>query len=178
MAETAHLVEQLGKLQGESGIVFRCHSKGSTHPESDAGNHLWCDHMAAACLDYPRLVDCAMERSHAAGAFRSICPFGTSFWHFAGSWYWLNLEELFKRDWQQIDQLWFGVESYPGKHFQLDESTCLFFDKTSGAMLYSRGFQEIHVQPALNWWRNSLRRCGLRQITENSFAARNPAAVR
>lgn len=158
MQETAHLVEQLAMLEGETGIVLRCHSKGSTHPEHEAPNHPWLDAMAAACLDCPQLVDCAMERAHVAGAFRSIIPFGSSSWHFAGSFYWLKLSELFARDWRRIDQAYFGVESYPGTQFQLSESACLFFDNASGAMLYDRTFHEQNVIPSLTWWKARLSR--------------------
>jgi hypothetical protein len=42
-------------IDNSDDVTFYCHAKGCTHKDNPA-SHLWCDAMAAACLDYPALV--------------------------------------------------------------------------------------------------------------------------
>ena len=58
------------KVLNEPGITLYCHCKGATQPKRHP-SHLWCDAMAAACLDYPELVDCIFE-SGKISAGRSV----------------------------------------------------------------------------------------------------------
>lgn len=173
--EVVSLGKTLAMLADEPGITFRCHSKGCTHPSDAAASHLWADAIFESCLDYPPLVECALQVSHVCGAFRSTQPVGhpahSPAWHFAGSCFWFRNDELFRRDWRQIDNVLWGAESYPGWKFGIHESTCLFFDHAETGHLYDPQFWAQAITPGLRFWRNALKRCGL------SASCANPPVV-
>lgn len=159
------LMEQV--IDDSDDLTFYCHAKGCTHPEG-APSHPWCDAMAIACLDYPALIDFAMERKHIAGAFRSRQQCGTSAakFHFAGTWWWVRNRVLFARDWQHSDPEFWGAESYPGVHFSPEESACLFFDRAETAHLYSSAWWQSVVCPAFRQWRAEFDRRGIRPLAD------------
>lgn len=161
----AYLLES---VQREPGITLYAHGKGSTHLENQA-SHVWCDAMAEACLDYPGLVDCCLKSAATCGAFRSLQPIGNSPspWHFAGTWFWFRNRDLFSRRWGDFEQVFWGTESYPGRHFTKNESACLFYDDAHTAHLYNVDWWRAHIAPALRAWRVRLARCGLRPLCEN-----------
>lgn len=168
LQEVASLPRLLKRIetQDPEAITLYAHSKGCTHADGSA-SHFWCDAMAAACLDYPALVECALSRAHVCGAFRSTMPIGwpsTTPWHFAGTWYWFRSAELFRREWEAIDQNFWGAESYPGQKFTRDESACLFGDAANTMHLYSREFWDGSILPAFWYWRRRLATCGLSPI--------------
>jgi hypothetical protein len=152
----------LESAQSQPGITLYAHSKGCTHVTNEA-SHIWCDAMATACLDFPSLVDCCLRNAITTGAFRSLQPIGSSpsAWHFAGTWYWFRNSALFTRNWGDFEQVFWGTESYPGRHFALNESACLFFDGAHTAHLYSIDWWRAHILPALRGWRGRLSNCGL-----------------
>lgn len=169
-AQTLRWLLAMVKSADPNEITFRCHSKGCTHKADDSASHPWADAMFEACLDYPALIDCMMERHHTCGAFRSTQPVGwprSPAWHFAGSCYWLKHSELFKRDWEQVDRVLWGPESYPGWKFTSEESGCLFFDGAATVHLYDPETWRTTVGPALRAWRGKLARCGLSPLCEN-----------
>ena len=167
MQETAHFLEPLKMLENEGGITLRAHAKGSTHENPDAASHLWLDAMATTCLDYPRLIELAMGQAKTCGPFRSVLPFGSSRFHFAGSWYWLDNHSLFSRDWWRIDEVFFGVESYPGVQFSFEESCCLFADQSQTAHLYNPDHWKQSLIPACDSWKNQLAICGEVPLCQN-----------
>ncbi len=150
------------------------HCKGCTQPDGHA-SHLWCDGMAAANLDYPQLVECAFKsgdgRVNICGAFRShgLWSFpGYHNWHFAGTWFTFRHSRIFAGhdvgdglDWRNIHQNFMGVEAWPGV-IPLAESACLFYDNANTAHLYSNEFWRDNITPAMENWRASLAKCGLR----------------
>lgn len=169
LQEAATLAALLAEVESTdpNEITFRCHSKGCTHASDDAASHAWADAMFEACLDYPQLVDCMMERFHVCGAFRSTQPVGwphSPAWHFAGSCYWLKHSELFRRDWRQVDPVFWSPEAYPGWKFRPEESGCLFFDGAATVHLYDPATWRTSVRPALRAWRGKLSECGLDPI--------------
>ncbi len=140
------------------------HCKGCTQPDGH-GSHGWLDFMAAANLDYPRLLECFAERgANICGAFRShgLWAFpGYHNWHFAGTWYTFRHSRIFgELSWRNIHQDFMGCESWPGI-VPVAESACLFYDNANTAHLYSTDFQRDHIAPALKWWHHSLAKCGL-----------------
>lgn len=154
-------------IMPESGAVFYCHAKGCTHLPG-APSHLWCDAMAAACLDYPRLVEFALARKQIAGAFRSTMQVGLSSasFHFAGTFWWANIAALSTRQWDRWDGDFWGAESYPGMVFLPWESACLFFDRGETAHLYQLDFWKSTICPAFRAWRNEFRHRGISPLAE------------
>ena len=156
----------LTAVSQEPGITLYAHSKGCTHVADEAASHPWCDAMAAACLDYPELIECVLKTHGTCGAFRSLQPIGTSpsRWHFAGTWWWVRNESLFSRNWGDFEQVFWGTESYPGRHFQYHESACLFFDAAHTAHLYDPVWWTKYIGPAFRSWRRRVAECGLRPL--------------
>lgn len=163
-------VQQLGKLlesvADAPGLTLYAHGKGATHLDTGAASHAWRDAMAAACLDYPALVDCCLKDAGACGAFRSTQRIGhsPSPWHFAGTWFWMRNDLLFSRNWGDWEQVFWGTESYPGRHFSHAESRCLFFDNAQTAHLYGPDFWRQYIGPSFRGWQNRLAACGLRPL--------------
>jgi hypothetical protein len=158
----------LESVQHEPGITLYAHSKGCTHIENQS-SHLWCDAMASACLDYPQMVDFMLERKSIVGPFRSMQRIGHSAspWHFAGTWWWVRNADLFSRNWGDFEQVFWGTESYPGRHFAKHESACLFFDNAHTAHLYAPDWWRVHIGPAFRTWRERLAECGVRPLAAN-----------
>jgi hypothetical protein len=120
--------------------------------------------MASVNLDYPDLIECAMQRANICGAFRSYGLWtypGYHAWHFAGTWFTFRHSRIFgELDWRNVHQDFMGVEAWPGI-VPLEESACLFYDRANTAHLYSREFWKSNITPSLEWWQKSLGRCGL-----------------
>jgi hypothetical protein len=77
-----------------------------------------------------------MERFSMAGAFRKFGQFttpGNHRWHYSGTNYWFRHDDVFSRDWQKLDQHFFGTESWPGRMFKPEETACLFADNAGDA---------------------------------------------
>lgn len=167
MQEVASFVPLLEAVAGDrESITLYAHGKGATHCDPASASHLWCDAMAEACLDYPRLVDCALADAATCGAFRSRLPIGwpgpSPDWHFAGTWYWFRNDLLFARpDWRAVDPVLWGVEAWPGWRFSRADSRCLFFDEAQTTHLYDRRFWASRIEPARRVWRRRLADCGL-----------------
>ena len=157
------LMSQL--IDDSDDVTFYCHAKGCTHATNNA-SHLWCDAMAAACLDYPALVDWCLKSKPICGAFRSRQQVGTSLasFHFAGTWWWVRNRDLHARDWQRSDPEFWGAESYPGVHFSPTESACLFFDRAETAHLYHLDWWQSVVCPAFRSWRAEFDRRGIKPV--------------
>lgn len=154
------------------------HFKGSTQPEGH-GSHGWRDFMAAANLDYPDLVTCAMQRANICGAFRShgLWSFpGYHNWHFAGTWFTFRHYRIFgELDWRNVHQNFMGVEAWPGI-IPVAESACLFYDNANTAHLYSNEFQRDYIAPAMRYWHANLAKCGLVPLID-SHAPRPAGAL-
>lgn len=161
LQEAAHFLPMMERVIHEPGITLYCHAKGATHADDNSASHKWCDGMAAACLDYPRLVDCAFEAgANVAGAFRShgLWAFPNYHnWHFAGTWWWFRNERLRQLPWRELHPNFMGVEAYPGL-FPLPESRCLFYDNANTAHLYNNDFWRDNITPALHYWNDGLKK--------------------
>ena len=140
LKEIAGFIETLEKLQGEEGAVFYAHTKGAKYAgvpeEYMEGIRRWRDRMYYELLRDPEVIDAALAKQPAVGCFRMkgnhppLPPGGK--WHFAGTFWWLRLEELFKRDWRGIDRgSCYGIEAYPGTLFKYQESVCVYGDQPS-----------------------------------------------
>ena len=90
------------------------------------------------------------------GSFKRYGQFNTAGnhkWHYSGTFYWLRSLDLFLRNWEYIDQSFFGTESYVGSHFKREEANCLFFDNSDD--LYQSDYMNDTVIPAFNEWKKS-----------------------
>lgn len=173
LQEAAHFGKMLQMLEttDPDEITLYCHAKGSTHASDDAPSHKWLDAMAAACLDYPELVDCAMRRGNCAGALRVRVGWnfdgyaGTQ--HFAGSWYWFRNSRVLELGFRDCPQVFYGTEGFPGM-FPFDETVCLFMDNENSGELYQNEHWTKIVGPALEYWRASLAKCGLTPLSKRA----------
>jgi hypothetical protein len=176
LQEVASFAPMLERIESNDPDEFTTyvHCKGATQPEGHP-SHLWCDAMAAANLDYPELIECAMQRAHICGAFRShgLWTFpGYHGYHFAGTWFTFRHSRIFgELDWLNIHPTFFGVEAWPGI-VPKAESFCLFFDQGHTAHLYDNGYWRDNITPSLKYWRKSLEDEGLHPIgTEQPLIA-------
>jgi hypothetical protein len=130
-------------------------NKGATHADLKSASHLWREAMLEVNLDYPDLLACALEHYPIVGAFKSTMRIGVSpaAWHFAGTIFSFRNDDLRARNWQDIEPIYYGVESSPGLHFKSTECCCLFWPEASTAKLYSTRFWERSILPAMNRWR-------------------------
>jgi hypothetical protein len=126
-------------------VTFCCHAKGVTH-SMDSITVRWAARQYRACLDDWQTVRRMLERYSMAGAFRKFGQFTTlnnHRWHYSGTNYWFRHDDVFSREWQTIDQKFFGTESWPGRLFPPEACGCLFADDT-GDVYQESYWQSIH----------------------------------
>lgn len=163
LREVVTFVPLLEQVQFDiGGTIFYCHGKASTHDYRNVTSHAWADLMWHVMLDHPGLVQCALENHAIAGCFRRRQRFGLTdgyHWHFSGSFFWARCRDIFaKPGWREIDLIWYGNESWPGLHFSLEESVCLFLDHCGD--LYSRSYWRSTVLPAFRLWQERVHLLG------------------
>jgi hypothetical protein len=152
------MLERVANLDPNE-MTFVCHAKGATHGHDDSVCHCWLDVMAAACLDSPELIECALEDAAICGAFRTRSGHLNVPWHFSGTFYWLRHDRAFARNWRNIHRHYCGTESWPGLQFGWEESKCLFLDHPQS--LYDEHYWYNTVFPSYRHWQANLRSCGL-----------------
>jgi hypothetical protein len=139
-------------------VFFWAHAKGVTRPRGHMHTiDLWTRILYEANLDYWPLVENVLREHVTAGAFKKVGHgFGgsESRWHYSGSFFWARSSKLFERNWQHIDQQWWGIESYPGLHFAPVEAGCVFHEGSVGSMnMYDAEYIRKIVSPAYERWR-------------------------
>lgn len=80
-------------------------------------------------------VQAAFEAGYPlAGSFKVRDHFGTTYgWHYSGAFYWMRAAALFAHpQWREINQDYYGTESYFGKLFLPVEGFCLYADHQGG----------------------------------------------
>ena len=140
------------------GRTLYCHGKGASH-----GADSICQERARAMievtLDNLDLVDHALDNFRCAGCFKRPHRFGIApnNWHYSGTFFWVNNDDLVFEDdrWRAIDDVWFGVESWPGRTFESSQAACLFLDDCGD--LYDPEYWRMVVRPRLETWRRSPR---------------------
>ena len=155
LREVMTFPSMMSALRGLPGRLFYCHSKGATHPPNSVCQE-WRRVMFETCLDHPRLIECMLERYPICGPFRRFGGLGVP-WHFSGSFYWLRCADLWAQDWGNVQQFWYGVETYPSWQYTADQSGCLFLDNCED--LYDEGYWMRIVHPALDAWRKRMDAC-------------------
>jgi len=176
VASFAPMLERIESTNPDECTTY-VHFKGATQPDGH-GSHGWLDFLAAANLDWPELVNCALQRGSICGAFRShgLWPWpGYHNWHFAGTWFTFRHARVFgELPWRNIHDDFMGVEAWPGI-VPLVESVCLFYDNANTAHLYSPEFQRDQIAPAMRHWETNLRKLGMVPLYESAKGGPPPA---
>jgi len=117
------------------GATFYGHAKGVS-PGSEwylDAIRTWRGLMYDYCLPSDgNLIESVLSDYACAGCFLTpgppICAELSSEckFHFRGSFFWFNNQELFSRNWDGYDGGKLGTECYPGRIFDLSEAHCLF----------------------------------------------------
>jgi hypothetical protein len=149
LCEVAGFVETLSLLESkrEDEITFYAHTKGSQYNEETPtllAVRDWRNKMYDECLKNPQLIDEVLSEYACAGCFRlpgyASPPLAKDAkWHFSGTFWWVNHNKLFSNPkWKIVEQSRWGVESYLGQLFDLENSYC-FYNKEmiAGHNLYS-----------------------------------------
>jgi len=132
LREVVSFLPMLQKVQSlnPSEVVFYGHCKGITHKQ-DSMCHVWSDAMYETVLNNWQQVELALQHYGIAGSFKSYGEFkrkNNHRWHYSGTFYWFRSASAFARNWQDVEQFFFGVESWPGLLFKPQEAACLFWD--------------------------------------------------
>ncbi len=138
--------------------TFYAHAKGVTRSIEDTNVHRWATIQYETCLDYWPLVELSLFGHPMAGSFKKIGHIfegSRSSWHYSGTFYWLRNAAVFSRQtWHEVDQKWWGNESWPGLHFAPDEVACLFHEGLAPVLnLYSTEYRTGMVEPAYDEWK-------------------------
>jgi len=128
------MIERLApEHAGANEVVFACHGKGVRHSTQEVQIMRWAEVMYASCLDdWPRVEEMLREFI-SVGSFKRYGTFagGTNHrWDYSGTFFWWRLAEIGKKNWRQVDQRFFGTESWLGKHIKSEQAGCLFHDNT------------------------------------------------
>ena len=152
LREVASFVPLMERVESQDplDVTFCCHAKGCTKKIDDGATpHRWRDAMYEVCLHWETIRN-ALSKFPICGPFRRRSRLGSSSWHFSGTFYWFRNRDVFARGWRNIDQSWFGTESWPGKMFSYRESKCLFGDGVG--ILYEMD-EMNRVEGMLGEWR-------------------------
>jgi len=154
VATFAHLFSSVESLPG---YTFYGQAKGVTKPVNPGVSiHAWTTTMYEILLDYWPLVEEALKTHCTAGIFKKAVDGAfsgsRSTWHYSGSFCWFKNAELWRRNWRAIEQVWFGIESYPSMIFSREEAACLFYESTKQFDLY-RLHNWQRVETELKQWR-------------------------
>lgn len=148
-----HLLESVGT--DKDSITFFCHSKGARHGDSFGNDgstiHQWTEAMYLSCLDQLDAVLDQLASFSMTGPFRRFGNFktpGNHRWHYSGAFYWFRNADVFERNWQKMDRLFFAVESWPGLMFRPEEVACCLADDCGD--LYKMEYWKSEIQPQLD----------------------------
>ena len=150
------LFEQTQSLNPNE-ITFFAHTKGVTKPMNDGVTvHRWAEIMYETCLDYLPLVEQLLQKHPVVGSFKKIGAYfnpSRSSWHYSGTFYWLrNLSVFRKKNWSEIDQTWWGTETWPSLHFNYVQAGTIFYEGT-GFSLYDMPVLKDVIEPAYTKWK-------------------------
>ena len=135
LREVVSFIPLLSKVQSTDPdeVVFYGHCKGVTHASTESVCHAWADAMYETVYNNWEGAKVALEKYGIAGSFKKYGMFKTpknNRWHYSGTFYWFRSASVFTRNWQYVDRLFYGTESWPGLMFTKEEAACLFHDNT------------------------------------------------
>ena len=156
LAETAHFIEALGRLESRDPdeTTFYAHAKGVTKKTEPLKKAVqcWSDLLYRACLSFPDLIDRRIASTGTVGCLRwthlKVKPLRTG-WCWAGTFFWVRHDLLFSRDWRRIAQEVYGVEDYPSWQFSIGESSCLTVEEVTPEDLYGGAIDELFHQETM-----------------------------
>lgn len=120
-------------------ITAYMHAKGVTH-DNDAHINTWVNMSYDTMLGDIPFVE-SLLRTHAlAGPFKQHGGANRYHWIYSGTFFWARNDEVAKRDWKQVEQVWIGSEIWPGGHFRREEAACIFGE---GGFEYEKSIAEF-----------------------------------
>jgi|GEM_PF-3148357 len=119
-------LEDLQKIKKDNSITFYAHTKGSTYDENNCILK-WILSMYFFNLENDNLlnIDNKLKDNLFSGIFRidNPCPpWVFADWHYSGTFFWFNTDNLFSTDWKSGYKDRFFVESYPGLKCNISQS--------------------------------------------------------
>jgi hypothetical protein len=151
------LWSRLEEFRDSNDAVFYAHAKAVTRPYNPGVScHPWTRIMFSALLDYYLLVEESLRKWPITGAFKKVgMGFGgsRSSWHYSGSFFWIRAREAFKHGRvREIDQVWWGNESWPGLHFPPEHAGCIFHEGFVPQLdLYNPSYMRGVVEEFQQW---------------------------
>lgn len=137
-------------------VTFTCHAKAVTHDPGTIPVE-WGETMYQTCLDHWPTIQNALECYSMAGGIRRFGQFktrGNHRWHYSGTFYWFRHDDIFSHpEWNQLDQTFFGTESWPGRLFPAEQCACIFADSAKDP--YKDGHWEKFFRPQLTEWKKA-----------------------
>jgi hypothetical protein len=113
-------------------VTLYAHGKGVRHGMSDETQRTpqrWAEMIYESMLDYWPIVEQRLVEYPVVGSFKKV---GRGFreskstWHYSGSWTWFRNRDMFMKDWEKIDNYWYGIEPYFSLHFPKEQAGVVF----------------------------------------------------
>lgn len=145
-------------------VIFYGHCKGVSHPDPNSICHKWADCMYETVYDNWDQAKQQLQVFGMSGSFNKYGTFKTvrnHKWHYSGTFYWMRSASVFVRKWKQVDQLFYGTESWPGLLFRPWEAGCLFHDFTGDVYTTSPSILEQKI----NEWRHQKLNGGIPEVS-------------
>lgn len=129
LGEVATFQKLLESIPREDGVTFYGHAKGVSYDDPLIVRD-WTSMLYEICLDDADFVESHLREKELAGPFPvdNRWPGGNRYgWYFSGSFFWFRNSAAFgKPDWNNTRQDRWGVELWPGHHWNPEEFGTLF----------------------------------------------------
>lgn len=158
LGEVVTFSQLLNTVPHDDSVTFYGHAKGVKYDNPEETRE-WTSMLYEVCLDDPAFVDASLEQYPISGPFINEEHWKeiTHGWHFAGSFYWFNNASVFDMsNWSDVQQCYWGSETWPGCHFSRDQAGALF--GTGVGRLYDLSELE-RMRGWLSEWRANKRPC-------------------
>lgn len=137
LREVATLLPLLSEVEKSGDATFWGHAKGTTNFSWGVNSMIkrWTEvaYDTLLCWD---CVEPILREHPVAGSFKRHGAYwpgrSHSRWHYAGSFFWFRNQDLFSRNWREVDQFNAGAETYPSIQFEDYEAGTVFMDFTQG----------------------------------------------
>lgn len=144
LAEARWFLDSLALLESRDPeeATFYAHAKGASKASNDSVLPFvlqWSNAMYTLNLMDVGKIESALRRFPVVGCFRQTWYILKVPWHFSGTFFWLQHDAIFSRNWRVLGDGGgsHGVEAFPGVHFNVGESCCLTDDNIDPYNLYS-----------------------------------------
>ncbi len=146
----------LSNASGDDAILY-AHAKAVTRQVDPGNSCQWWTSLAYTLhLDHWPVVARQLSRFPITGAFKKLghgFSASPSSWHYSGTFFWVRSGDFRDRLWRDVEQTWFGTESWPGLAYHSDEAGCLFLTGTVENLdLYSPDYWTATVRPRYAEW--------------------------